>query len=150
MLGNHAAHDGLKTTVLGLSSISSAFANLSSSSVLPIACAAAPICRISSCSLLKHLMMDPSNTSVNYRGVSAFTPRIQSTRALTLQISLNLAPLHHCNTASIISTLKVWTYSSSTSAMPDSVDTLAIRRAVSCSTRSGVASSSFSLTFASD
>lgn len=67
-----------------------------------------------------------------------------------MQISWKLAPLHHWRTASIISTLKLCTYSSSTSAMPLSVETLAIRLAVSCRIRSGPASSSFSLTLASD
>lgn len=61
-------------------------------------------------------------------------------------MSANLAPLHHCNTASIISTLKLWTYSSSTTAIPLSLDTLAIHRARSWSCRSGAARSSFSLT----
>lgn len=125
-------YDGLNTTVFGLSSISKLFANFSSNSVFPIAAAAIPICLNNSCNRLKHLMTDPSKTSVS------------------LQISENLAPLHHCRTTSIISILNDWTYSSSTIAIPDSLDTLAIRRAVSCSCRRGVASSSFSRTCVSD
>ena len=77
-------------------------------------------------------MTDPSKTSVN------------------LQISENLAPLHHCKTTSIISILKDWTYSSSTIAMPDSFETFDIRRAVSWSCRRGVANSSLRRTWVSD
>lgn len=125
-------HEGLKTTVLGFSSSSRLLANFCSSSVFPMAPAAMPICLSSSCSLLKHRMTDPSKTSV------------------ILQISENLAPLHHCRTTSIISILNDWTYSSSTMAIPDSFETLAIRRAVSCSTRNGLAKSSFSRVVVSD
>lgn len=164
--------------MFGRSSSSNALPNFSSSSVLPIALAAAPIWRMSSCSRRKHLIMEPSNTSVNYgcqlllSSPSAPAPAPapasllclcsaarwsadQSDSSvedltLTLQISANLTPLHHCNTTSIISTLNVCTYSSSTSAIPDSVETLAILRAVSCRTRSGWASSSFKRILASD
>jgi hypothetical protein len=130
--GERVTYEGLKTTVLGLSSISRLFANFCSNSVLPIAPAAIPICLSNSCRRLKHLMTDPSKTSVS------------------LQISENFAPLHHCRTTSIISILKDWTYSSSTIAIPDSFETLAMRRAVSCSCRRGVASSSFRRTWVSD
>jgi hypothetical protein len=110
----------------GRSSFSSERVNLFSSSSLPIALAACVICRNSSCKRRKARMMDPSKTSVN------------------LQISANLAPLHHCKTASISSTLKLETYSSSFSVSLDSIDTLAMRRALSCIARRGVAKSSLS------
>lgn len=64
---------------------------------------------------------------------------------LTLHMSANEAPRHHCTTASMSSTLKEETYSSSTTGSLDSFDTLAIRRAISCITRKGAASSSLSL-----
>ena len=73
-------------------------------------------------------MMLPSNTSVS------------------LQISENLAPWHQASTASISSTLKLCTYSCSTTGSRHSTETRAMRRAVSCSTRSGAASSSLSRT----
>ncbi len=86
-------------------------------------------------------MIDPSNTSVIWKHLS-FNNR--------LECVANLADLSKLCAASIISTLKVWTYSSSIRAIPDSVETLAIRRAVSCRIRSGDDSSSFSRTCASD
>lgn len=66
--------------------------------------------------------------------------------SVILQTSENLAPRHHCMTASMSSTLNDWTYSSSTSGSLDSRETLAIRRAFSCITRKGAARSSLSLT----
>lgn len=61
----------------------------------------------------------------------------------TLQISEKEEPRHHWTTASISSTLNDWTYSSSSISSLHSFDTLAIRRAISCITRRGAASSSF-------
>jgi hypothetical protein len=63
----------------------------------------------------------------------------------TLQISVNDAPLHHCTTASISSTLKDEIYSSSSIASFDSLETFAILRAISCITLNGAANSSLSL-----
>jgi hypothetical protein len=53
-----------KITEFGLASISEAALNFFSSSALPIARAAAAICRINSCNRLKTRIRDPSNWSV--------------------------------------------------------------------------------------
>jgi len=63
----------------------------------------------------------------------------------TLQISVKEAPLHHCTTASMSSTLKDEMYSSSSITSFDSFETFAILRAISCITLNGAANSSFSL-----
>ena len=108
----------------GRSSLTSACSNLVSSSSLPIALAAWAIWRSSSCSRRNARMIEPSNTSVSW------------------QRSAKRAPWHHCSTASISSTLKLCTYSCSTTGSWLSTDTCAIRRAVSCSTRRGAVISS--------
>ena len=61
----------------------------------------------------------------------------------TLQMSINLLPVHQERRTSIMSDLKDPTYSSSSRGIRHSLQTLAMRRAVSCSVRKGPANSSF-------
>lgn len=139
-------------TELGLSSISDAFVNFCSSSVLPMTLAAEHIWRMSSCNLRKTRMRLPSNWSVSYMAVKTSSVKwnevgikreMRKGSERTLQMSENEAPRHHWTTASMSSTLNDCTYSSSTSGNFDSRETFAIRRAISCITRNGAASSSF-------
>ena len=110
--------------------------------------AAWDICLISSCSLRNTRIKLPSNWSVscgkkNYVSYCCLGEQIIT--GDTLQISVNEAPLHHCTTASMSSTLKDEMYSSSSITSFDSFETFAILRAISCITLNGAANSSFSL-----